>query len=353
MTANSILTKTIVPILALLLSAAAHTSAADANPRRQVQEEFATWQFGLFLHFNMSTFTGSEWANGYEDPDSFAPAKLDCGQWADAAKAVGMKYAILTVKHTGGWCLWPSAYTKHGVQSFRHFREGKGDLVREFVDAFRARELKVGLYYCFPGDYAGKYGNVLPADKSDLHGLPPEAAGDYAGFIKKQLAELVNNYRPDLIWIDQFNNKYTRTNWLELKTYVHELAPACILIGNNSHNLKYSDALSYEWPLNPKGKASKTHGLPGHIGALPPEGNTDPAEVCDTIQTQSRWFWHPGLGAGDLQTADLIDETIRLCRARNANYVLNVPPDRDGLISGIHLQRMKEIGQRLAATGSR
>ena len=111
------------------------------------QQDIATWRFGLFLHFNVSTFADSEWANGHEDPALFAPAKLDCGQWADAARAAGMTYAILTVKHTGGWCLWPSAHTRHGVQSFVNFRGGKGDLVREFVDAFRARGLKVGLYY--------------------------------------------------------------------------------------------------------------------------------------------------------------------------------------------------------------
>jgi alpha-L-fucosidase len=342
-------------VLACLSSSTHGQQAKEAvgQPARPVAPWFAHAGLGLFLHFDMSTFADSEWASGYEDPELFAPAKLDCGQWADVAVAAGMKYAILTVKHTGGWCLWPSAYTKHGVQSFRHFREGKGDLVREFVEAFRARGIKVGLYYCFPGDYSGKYGNVLPAGKSDLHGLPPEAEGDYAGFIKKQLAELVTNYRPDLIWIDQFSNKYTLKNWLEIKNHVHQLAPDCILIGNNSHDLKTSDAMSYEWPLNPIGKASSAHGLPGHVGSLPPAGNTDPAEVCDTIQTRSRWFWHPNLGADDLQTADLIAATIRLCHERNANYLLNVPPDRDGLISGIHLQRMQEVSRRLAAAGSR
>ena len=164
--------------------AAAAAGAGVLAPR---QHDFMQWRFGLFLHFNMSTFSGSEWANGYENPDNFAPAKLDCGQWADAAKSAGMTYAVLTVKHTGGWCLWPSAYTTHGVQSLRNFRDGKGDLVREFADAFHARGLKVGFYYCFPGDYVGRYGNTLPAGQPDLHGLPPEAGEDLGGFIKKQL----------------------------------------------------------------------------------------------------------------------------------------------------------------------
>jgi alpha-L-fucosidase len=122
-------------------SRAAAAAEFALHPR---QQDFATRRFGLFLHFNFSTFADSEWANGHEDPALFAPAKLDCSQWADAARAAGMNYAILTVKHTGGWCLWPGAHTRHGVQSFVNFRGGKGDLVREFVDAFRARGLKVG-----------------------------------------------------------------------------------------------------------------------------------------------------------------------------------------------------------------
>ncbi len=327
-------------------SLAAASEVATLHPR---QRDFSTWRFGLLLHFNVSTFADSEWANGHEDPALFAPAKLDCGQWADAARAAGMSYAILTVKHTGGWCLWPSTHTKHGVQSFRNFRAGKGDLVREFTDACRARGLKVGLYYCFPGDYANRYGNVLPAGQPDLHGLPPEAAGDYVGFIKKQLAELLTNYRPDLLWIDQYYNKNTAKQWPEIKAHVHQLAPSCVLVANNAHSLKNSDVLSYEWPLNPQGRASKIHGLPGHIGMLPPEGNRLPAELCDTIQTQARWFWHPGIGDADLQSVERMAETFRLCRERNANYVLNVPPDRDGLIPGESVKRMRALGRLVDA----
>jgi alpha-L-fucosidase len=167
------------------------------------------------------------------------------------------------------------------------------------------------------------------------------------GFIKKQLAELLTNYRPDLLWIDQYSNKYTAKQWPEIKAYVHELAPSCVVVANNAHNLRQSDVLSYEWPLTPQGKASKIHGLPGHTGMLPPDGNQLPAELCDTIQTQARWFWHPGLGDADLQSVERMAETYRLSRERNANYLLNVPPDRDGLIPGESVQRMRELGQTI------
>ena len=114
--------------------------AEEAPTPAVLQEKFLGWRFGMFIHFNMATFNNRQWATGTEDPATFAPSKLDCGQWLDAAVAAGMKYAVLTVKHTGGWCLWDSKHTEaHDIRSFRNFRNGQGDLVRESVEACRQR----------------------------------------------------------------------------------------------------------------------------------------------------------------------------------------------------------------------
>jgi len=297
--------------------------------RKASQENFLKLRFGLFLHFNMATFVDREWANGYEDPALFNPKKLDCGQWADLAGAAGMKYAVLTVKHTGGWCLWDSKHTTHDIGSFVNYKNGRGDIVREFVDAFSARGLKVGFYYCFPGDFSNPpWGSAVPEGKPDLHGLPPEAAGDYAGFIKKQLTELLTGYGPiDLLWIDQYSNRYTFPRWQEIRAHIRSLQPRCLVIGNNAHDLGESDVYSCEFPFDPKG--------------MPPEGNTMPAEVCDKISRT--WFWSTGDSPGDVKSGRGITELLTLCNGRNANYLLNVPPDRDGLISGAHLKRLQEL----------
>ena len=297
---------------------------------RESQQDFLTWGFGLFLHFNLATFVGVDWATGYEDPALFKPSRLDCAQWADAAKAAGMKYGVLTVKHTEGYALWDTALTAHDITAFKNFRAGKGDLVREFIHAFRARGLKVGLYYCFPGDYSN--GKLMPG-QSDLHGLPPEAAGDYVDFIKKQLKELLTNYGPiDLLWIDQYSNKYTGARWPEVRAWIKSLQPRCLVLGNNAHSFKDTDILSYELPWRPE---------------LPPANNTAPAEVCDTIYRGSQWFWGKNTRPDSLQSAPDIVRKLRCCNARHANYLLNVPPDRDGLISGPHLERLREVGQLL------
>ncbi len=320
-------------IIIVLLGCGTELPAQEVSSERAtLQEDFLKLRFGLFLHFNMATYVDREWATGYEEPAIFKPDKLNCNQWADVACAAGMKYGVLTVKHTGGWCLWDSDHTTHDIASFSNYKNGRGDIVCEFIDAFRSRGLKVGFYYCFPGDFSNTtHSDAIPDGKPDLHGLPPEAAGDYVGFIKLQLSELLTKYGPiDLLWIDQYSNKYTRSRWQEVLAHIRSLQPKCLVIGNNAHNLKDSDVYSCEFPWDPK--------------SLPPEGNKIPTEVCDYIS--SAWFWKTWEKSEHVRDARDIINKLNLCNDRNANYLLNVPPDRNGLISGIHLERMKELGNR-------
>jgi len=319
--------------------AGVNAAAADAlSILSQEQREFKEWRFGMFIHFNLGTFADLDWAGGYENPDLFKPDLLDCGQWADAAKAAGMTYLVLTVKHTEGIALYDSAVTTHDITKFRNFRGGKGDIVREFVDACRSRGLKVGFYYCFPGDYAdAAHKNAPPPGQPNLHGLPPEAAADYVGFMKKQLSELLTHYGPvDLLWIDQNDNKYTRAQWPEIRAFLKSLQPHCLVLGNNAHSLDDSDVVSIEFPWRT---------------TLPRADNDLPAEVCDTIQTDARWFWREVKKPEDLQPAETLVARLRACNERGANYLLNVPPGPDGLISGPQLQRLREVGALLSATG--
>ena len=327
-------------VAALAAAPLAHPAAPDGGPPplSAPQRAFMTWRFGMFVHFNLGTFCDNDWAGGYEDPALFNPARLDCGQWADAAKEAGMTYLVLTVKHTEGIALYPSAATARNITMFRNYQGGRGDIVRDFVAACRSRGLRVGLYYCFPGDYSdAAHHNAPPPGRPNLHGFPAEAGGDYVGFIKRQLAELLRNYGPiDELWIDQYDNKYTGSRWPEILAGIRALQPDCLVVANNDHRLADSDVRSYEFPWK---------------GDLPPEGNREPAEICDTLQTGARWFWRESRGPGDLQSAAAIIAKIRTCRARNANYLLDVPPDKDGLIAGPQLERLREVGALLRQSG--
>ncbi len=117
-----------------------------ARPRpSRAQLEWQREELALFLHFGVNTFTDREWGDGREDPAIFTPSALDTAQWARAARGGGFRTMILTAKHHDGFCLWPTATTRHSVAS-SSFRGGSGDVVHEFVDACRASGLRPGLY---------------------------------------------------------------------------------------------------------------------------------------------------------------------------------------------------------------
>jgi len=328
--------KSIVAVLAgcMMLTACTQMPVSAENPR----EEFLSWKFGMFIHFNVATYNEREWANGHEDPASFAPENLDCGQWADAARSAGMNYAVLTVKHTGGWCLWDSQYTdSHDITAFKNYKNGKGDIVREFVDAFRARGIKVGLYYCAPGSYINKHGNVLLEGQENLFGMPPEAKQDPVGFMKNQLTELLTDYGPiDLLWIDQYRKLGDR--WPGVKQHIKSMQPDCLIIANNSHDPMETDIFSYEYPWMMKRNPEL---------ALPPEDNQHPGEVCDIFSNS--WFWKTKEEASHLKSAEKVVDMIHLCNRRRANYLLNVAPDKTGQLPAYYVNRLNEVGELLGS----
>lgn len=318
---------------AILFTSATPGMAAEPaeRPLAQLREEFLTWKYGMFIHFNIATYNEREWANGYEDPLTFAPANLDCDQWAAAAKAGGMKYAVLTVKHTEGYSLWDSAHTNHDITAFKNYKDGKGDIVREFVDAFRKQDIKIGFYYCAPGIYDNRKGNTLPEGKPSLQGMPPEAAGDFHGFMKKQFTELFTNYGPiDVFWCDQYKVKLSPAQWHDLKAHIHRMQPNCLVIANNSLDDKNTDIHSFEYPIyrNERG--------------YPKPDNTIPSEVCDTIDSRGNWFWNAKVES-QIRPAEEVVAFLRMCNERRANYLLNVAPNRDGRIPDAYVIRMKEI----------
>jgi alpha-L-fucosidase len=154
---------------------------------KQKQLEFLDWEFGAFFHFGIRTFY-----EGHKDWDmqemplsGFLPSALDCNQWMETIKAAGARYAILVCKHHDGFANWPSAYSKYSVAG-TPWKNGKGDVVREFTDACRRHGIKTGLYYS-PAEFGSK-------DKT---------AHDYDEYFINQISELLTGYgKIDYLWFD-------------------------------------------------------------------------------------------------------------------------------------------------------
>lgn len=284
------------------------------------------WQRGeltMFLHFGVNTFTDREWGDGKEAEKIFNPTALDCRQWARTAKEAGFKLVILTAKHHDGFCLWPSKYTEHSVKN-APWKDGKGDVVREFTDACRAEGLKIGLY-------------LSPWDRnSALYGT--DAYNDY--FVN-QLTELLTNYGTiDEMWFDGANGegpngKKQVYDWARYYATIRKLAPQA-LIAISGPDIR--------WVGNESGVARV-----GESSVKPDGTNADgtpkfkwyPAE-CD-VSIRPGWFYHAGEDSKVKSLAKLM-EIYFASVGRNSVLLLNVPPDRRGLMADADVNRLKEFG---------
>lgn len=112
----------------------------------------------MFLHFGVNTFSDREHGTGHEDPSIFNPLGLNTTQWVNVAAEAGISLMILTAKHHDGFCLWPSKYTKHSVISSM-WQSGKGDVVKEFVNAATHKGIDVGLYLSPWDRHDSRYGH--------------------------------------------------------------------------------------------------------------------------------------------------------------------------------------------------
>jgi alpha-L-fucosidase len=312
------------------------------RPTRE-QLEWQRDELALFIHFGVNTFTDREWGDGKEDPAILNPSKLDAGQWARTARVAGARAMVLTAKHHDGFCLWPTATTKHSVAS-SPFRAGRGDVVREFVDACRANRLKAGLY-------------LSPWDRNAaVYGDSPA----YNEFYWRQLTELLTQYgRIDEVWFDGANGegpngKRQTYDWPRTWALVKKLQP---------HAIMFSDAgPGVRWIGNENGVAGETNWstvdplvvpVPGTSGAAAtrmmqqgdPRGSAwRPGET--DVSIRPGWFHHPAEDAR-VRSIDNLVNLYFTSVGRNSKLLLNVPPTRDGLLHPTDADRLAGMREKL------
>jgi alpha-L-fucosidase len=140
------------------------------------------------IHFSMATYDDKEWGYGDEPVSQFNPAKFNALQIVGAAKAGGLKGVVVVAKHHDGFCLWPTKTTSHNI-SQSPYKNGKGDLIKEYEMACKQMGMKIGLY-CSPWDR-----------NNAGYGKP-----EYVETYRKQLKELYKNYGPLFMsWHDGAN----------------------------------------------------------------------------------------------------------------------------------------------------
>ncbi len=334
--------------------AASAPSPYGAIPSSQ-QLAWSELEYYNFLHFTVNTFTDREWGNGDEDPAIFNPTAFDADAICEALRDSGSKGVILTCKHHDGFCLWPTKTTDHSIRNSK-FRGGRGDVVKEISEAASRHQLKFGVY-------------LSPWDRNQAtYGTPK-----YIEIYRAQLRELLTNYGPLFeIWHDGANGgsgyyggaKETRTidklhyyDWSNTWKLERELQPgAC----------RFSDAgPDIRWVGNEKGIAGDpcwatftpkgAKGGPGVPGdTVESENNSGtrlgkywmPAE-CD-VSIRPGWFWHQAENSKVKTPQELLDLYF-VSVGRGASFLLNVPPDRRGLIHESDQASLRAFGKRKQA----
>ena len=113
------------------------------------QIEWQDSEFGIIFHFDISVATnnirGDNAVKETFDPKEYNPAKLDTDQWVRAAKEAGATYAVFTATHFGGFLQWQSDLYPYGLKQAK-WRNGKGDIVADFVKSCYKYNIKPGLY---------------------------------------------------------------------------------------------------------------------------------------------------------------------------------------------------------------
>jgi len=297
------------------------------------QIEYQQMETVGFIHFTVNTFTDKEWGYGDEDPELFNPTALDAEQWARVARDGGLKELILTAKHHDGFCLWPSAFTEHSVKS-SPYKNGQGDVVREFVDACRKYGLKVGLY-------------LSPWDRNH----PDYGTPAYITYFRNQLRELLTGYGEiNEIWFDGANggdgyygganeerriDRETYYGWEETFSLVKELQPGIKIFSDAGPDIR--------WVGNEKGFAGETFWSTisvenmvigasdqAYLNRGDPEGDRWIIGQCD-VSIRPGWFYHADEDSLVKSPQELVDIYYKSV-GRNGVLLLNLPPDRRGRI---------------------
>jgi alpha-L-fucosidase len=327
-------------IILLLISAALLSSCSQVKPPEPYgpvpSDRQLAWhdmEYYMFVHFTVNTFTDKEWGFGDEKESVFNPTDLDCRQWAKIAKDAGMKGIIITAKHHDGFCLWPSKYTDHSVKN-SPWKGGKGDVVKELREACDEFGLKLGVY-------------LSPWDRNNTAYGSPE----YLNYYRNELRELLTEYGDIFeVWFDGANggdgyyggakeirkiDNKSYYDWTNTHKIVRELQPFAVMFSDAGPDVR--------WVGNESGMGSQTNWCllnrdsmypGGDFASILGEGHEDgkywvPAEV--DVSIRPGWFYHNNQDSL-VRSPENLMELYYSSVGRNSNLLLNVPPDRRGLL---------------------
>lgn len=326
----------------------------NQHERSEKVKWFQNDRFGLFLHWGLYAVPArGEWVRSVEKMpeeaylpffDAFDPADFDPAAWARMAKNAGMRYAVLTAKHHDGFCLFDSALTDFKSTNTPFGR----DIVREFLDAFRAEGLKVGLYYSLLDwhhpDYPAYGDRQHPMRENEAYRGRAQNFDRYLDYMHGQVRELLTGYgKIDIMWFDFSYDNMCGETWraTQLIQMARSLQPDLITDNRLEGGGGYQGSLLSAQPSFFSGDFA----CPEQI--IPPQGIVDALgrpvawEACVTMN--ENW----GYCAHDLnyKPAPLLVRKLVECVSKGGNLLLNVGPDARGNFPEQSVQILEQIGR--------
>lgn len=299
------------------------------------QVEWQKMETNMFVHFGPNTFTSAEWGDGTESADIFNPTAIDCRQWAAIAKAAGMKGIIITAKHHDGFCLWPNPASSHTVAQ-SSWRDGKGDVLKDLSEACREYGLKFGVY-------------ISPWDRND----PSYGSDEYNDVFCRTLESALGSYGEVFEqWFDGAcgegpNGKRQVYDWDKFHNTVYSLQPDAVIFSDIGPGCR--------WIGNERGIAGETCWSRLDTEGFVPGGNLNrdtlscgnvhghawvPGEA--DVSIRPGWFYRASED-DKVKTLDQLLEIYYGSVGRNSLLLLNVPPDKRGLIHSADSLRLMEF----------
>lgn len=314
---------------------------------------FKEARFGMFIHWGLYAIPArNEWVRSIERIpeeryqqyfDEFTAKDYDPRAWARAARQAGMKYAVMTSKHHDGFCLFDSKLTDYKSTNTPFGR----DAVREYLDAFRAEGLKVGLYYSLLDwhhpDYP-HYGDPFhPERDNPAKSNENRDFSRYIEYMHGQIEELLTNYgKLDILWFDFSYGDYSGETWgaSKIVEMVNRYQPWVLLDNRMEASGESLGSLVTDSPTPYSGD------FVGPEQMIPPQG------IKDTLGRDVMWEAnftmnnHWGYCENDhfFKPSNMLIRKLVECVSKGGNMLLNVGPDARGRIPAESLKILREIG---------
>lgn len=322
--------------------AGAGGGACLAKPTPQ-QLAWQDMELGLFIHFDMVTFTQQMKPRTPADVNTYNPVKLNTDQWLEVAKSMGAKYAVFVAKHCTGFLSWQSDAYPYGVKQAA-WRGGKGDVVRDFIASCKKYDIKPGLYASV--SYNAWWGVENPG----VIKWGDRRQKDYNTSCEAMLTELWSNYG-DLaeIWFDGGVLPVDKGG-PDLFPILQRHQPGAVVFQSPAPG-------GIRWIGNENGVAKypcwNTVKKLNDSGAGDPDGAIWNPGECDVPLPGHEWFWKGqatlGNPDGELQQktlAKLMDMYYRSV-GHNCNLILNATPDTTGLIPEAIVPHYANFGEEI------